>query len=202
MAERKPSGGVFRDLRAIVKERGPLPYAIAADYIHQVAESLAHFHSTGRIHRDIKPANLVVDDNSTVGVLDGGLARFANEKRASLTVAFDENVLGTADYLAPEQALDSHGVDARTDIYSLGCCFYFLLTGHPPFPNGTIVQRLMAHQKETPPPIEQDRPDVPRRLVDICVMMMAKDPKQRYQSASDVSAALAQWLTAHGHNVE
>ena len=192
MATPTPSGERFRSLQAIVKEHGPLAYATAADYIRQVAECLAPAHVAGLIRRDIKPANLWVDENNVVRILDLGQAC------ASLTVAFVENVLGTADFLAPEQALDSHGVDARTDIYSLGCTFYFLLTGHPPFPDGTVVQRLMAHQKETPPPIEKDRPDVPRRLVDICTMMMAKEPKQRYRTATDVAAALAQWLKAHG----
>ena len=117
-------------------------------------------------------------------------------------MAYDENVLGTADYLAPEQALDSHGVDARADIYGLGCSLYFLLTGHPPFPGGTLPQRLMMHQKQPPPSIYVDRPDAPDDLVDICMKMMAKKPDQRYQSAAEVAQALAQWLVRHGQTVE
>jgi eukaryotic-like serine/threonine-protein kinase len=185
MATPAPSDERFRSLHAIVKEHGPLPYAEAADYIRQAAEGLAHAHVAGLIHRDIKPANLWVDQNNVVKILDLG-------------VAFDENVLETGAFLAPEQTLGGHGVDARADVYSLGCSLYFLLTGHPPFPHGTMCQRLMAHQNDTPPPIEEDRPDVPRRLVDICTMMMSKNPRQRYQSATDVAAALAQWLKAHG----
>jgi eukaryotic-like serine/threonine-protein kinase len=198
MATPAPSGERLRSLQAIVKEHGPLSYSEAASRICQVAEDLAHAHTVGLIHRNIKPANLLVDEKNVVKLLDPGLARFAKEVPASLTAAYNECVLGAADYLAPEQALDSHHVDARADIYSLGCSLYFLLTGHPPFPNGTLPQRLMAHQKETPPPIEKDRPDVPRSLVDICTMMMAKDPKQRYRNATDVAAALAQWLKSQG----
>ena len=191
-----------RDLQHIVKEDGPLDYVAAAEYIRQAAEGLAHAHEAGLIHRDVKPANLLVDQKNVVKVLDLGLARFTDEDKASLTVAYDENVLGTADYLAPEQALDSHGVDARADIYGLGCSLYYLLTGHPPFPGGTLPQRLMMHQKQPPPSIYLDRPDAPPDLVDICLKMMAKKPDQRYQSAAEVAAVLAQWLVAHGQVVE
>lgn len=188
-----------RDLQQIVKQDGPLDYALAADYIRQAAEGLAHAHEAGLIHRDVKPANLLVDQKNVVKVLDLGLARFTDEGRASLTVQYDENVLGTADYLAPEQAIDSHGVDARADIYGLGCSFYYLLTGHPPFSEGTLPQRLMAHQKQAPPSILKDRPDAPADLVHICMQMMAKKAADRYQSAVEVAAVLADWLTAHGH---
>ena len=133
-----------------------------------------------------------------VKVLDLGLARFTDEDRASLTVQYDENVLGTADYLAPEQAIDSHGADERADIYSLGCAFYFLLTGHPPFPEGTLPQRLMAHQKQQPPGIAKERPDAPADLVEICMKMMAKKPADRYQSMNDVAQALRRWLADRG----
>jgi serine/threonine protein kinase len=188
-----------RDLQQMVKEKGPLEYAAAAEYIRQAAEGLAHAHGAGLIHRDVKPANLLVDQKSVVKVLDLGLARFTDEDRASLTVAYDENVLGTADYLAPEQAINSHGVDARADIYSLGCSLYYLLTGHPPFPEGTLPQRLMMHQKTPPPSIYKDRAGAPQDLVSICAKMMAKKPEHRYQTAAEVAAALAEWLAAHGH---
>ena len=191
-----------RDLQHIVQEDGPLDYLAAADYIRQAAEGLAHAHQSGLIHRDVKPANLLVDQKNVIKLLDLGLARFTDEDKASLTVAFDENVLGTADYLAPEQALDSHGVDARADIYGLGCSMYFLLTGHPPFVGGTLPQRLMMHQKEPPPSIFLDRPDAPPDLVEICMKMMAKKPDDRYQSADEVAKALTQWLVAHGQWVE
>ena len=175
-----------------------MEYATAADYIRQAAEGLGHAHANGLIHRDVKPANLLVDQKNVVKVLDLGLARFTDEDRASLTVQYDENVLGTADYLAPEQAIDSHGVDARADIYSLGCAFYFLLTGHPPFPDGTLPQRLMAHQKQQPASIAKERPDAPADLVEICMKMMAKKPADRYQSMNDVAQALRRWLADRG----
>ena len=189
-----------RDLHRIVHDDGVLSPAKAADFIRQAAEGLAHAHQANLIHRDVKPANLLLDQHNVVKVLDLGLARFADDDRASLTVAHDENVLGTADYLAPEQAINSHGVDARADIYSLGCSLYYLLTGHPPFCEGTLPQRLMAHQRSQPPAIEKERPDVPQDLIDICLKMMAKKPAARYQTATEVAAALAQWLAVHGQS--
>jgi eukaryotic-like serine/threonine-protein kinase len=191
-----------RDLQHIVQEDGPLDYITAADYIRQAAEGLAHAHEAGLIHRDIKPANLLVDQRGVVKLLDLGLARFTDDDKTSLTMAFDENVLGTADYLAPEQALDSHGVDSRADIYGLGCSLYFMLTGHPPFVGGTLPQRLMMHQKEMPPSVLLDRPDAPQDLIDICMKMVAKKADDRYQSAADVADALGHWLTARGQVFE
>ncbi len=191
-----------RDLQQMVKSDGPLDYQTVADFIRQAADGLAHAHKAGLIHRDVKPANLLVDQKKVVKVLDLGLARFTADENASLTVAYDENVLGTADYLAPEQALDSHGVDGRADIYSLGCSMYFLLTGHPPFPDGTLPQRLMMHQKQPPPGVLKDRPDAPQDLIDICLKMMAKKPDQRYQSMGEASQALADWLAAKGKKAD
>jgi serine/threonine-protein kinase len=167
---------------------------MAADYMQQAAEGLQHAHDSGLIHRDIKPANLLVDQSGTLKVLDMGLAKFSDDEQPSLTIAHDENVLGTADYLAPEQAINSHGVDHRADIYSLGCTLYFLLTGHPPFPEGTLPQRLMKHQTEMPPSIYEDRDDAPQGLVNICLKMMVKSPEGRYQHAREVSEDLKAWL--------
>ena len=178
----------------MVKSDGPMSYVAAADYIRQAAEGLAHAHQSGLIHRDVKPANLLVDQKNVVKILDLGLARFTDEDKASLTLAFDENVLGTADYLAPEQAIDSHGVDARADIYGLGCSMYFLLTGHPPFVGGSLPQRLVMHQKQPPPSILLDRPDAPDDLIEICMKMLAKKPEGRYQSADEVAKVLTDWL--------
>ncbi|MEX0712954.1 MAG: serine/threonine-protein kinase, partial [Pirellulales bacterium] len=189
-----------QDLQHLVKVEGPLGFERAADYIRQASLGLVHAHRVGLIHRDIKPANLLVDPDGTVKILDMGLARFSDQSQASLTVAHDETVLGTADYLAPEQALNSHNVDSRADIYSLGCTLYFLLTGHPPFPEGTLSQRLMKHQVEQPPGILIDRPDAPAELVAICARMMAKSPDKRYQTAGHVSEALTEWLISRGND--
>ena len=127
-------------------------------------------------------------------MLDLGLAKFTNSDKASLTIAYEENVLGTADYLAPEQALNSHGVDHRADIYSLGCTLYYLLTGHAPFPEGTLPQRLLMHQTKMPASISIDRPDAPRDLIEICTKMMQKSADARFAHARDVGTALKAWL--------
>ena len=186
------------DLSALVKRVGPLECGVAADYICQAAEGLAHAHENNLIHRDMKPANLLVDKEGVVKILDMGLALFTESDRASLTLAYDENVLGTADYLAPEQARNSHTVDPRADIYGLGCTLYFLLTGHPPFTEGTLPQRILAHQKKEAPAITLDRPDCPPDLIAICKKMMAKKADNRQQSMLEVQENLTDWRLVHG----
>ena len=189
-----------QDLHLLVKEIGRLEYNTAADYIVQVARGLDHAHEMGLVHRDIKPANCLLDKNGVVKLLDMGLARLVGDE-ASLTMDNNENVLGTADYLAPEQALNSHKADHRADIYSLGCTLYFLLTGHPPFPEGSISERLLKHQVETPPSIINERPDAPHTLLHICEKMMSKDPDDRYQSAGEIADRLTEWLEDRGQKV-
>src|SRR5205823_12680782 len=137
------------------------------------------FDVAGLVHRDIKPGNVLVDRGGTVKILDMGLARFFNDEEDLLTKKYDENVLGTADYLAPEQALDSHGADIRADIYSLGGTFYFCLTGRTPFAEGTVAQKLIWHQTRQPKPIRSLRPEVPEEIVAIVEQMMAKDKGER-----------------------
>ncbi|MBR2586468.1 MAG: serine/threonine protein kinase [Thermoguttaceae bacterium] len=189
-----------RNLRQIVDSDGPLSYEDAVNYIRQGAEGLIHAHRIGIIHRDVKPENLLANDEGLVKLLDLGLALldeniFTHSNSSSIA---DDKILGTADYLAPEQAINSHSVDARADIYSLGCTLYFCLTGHAPFPTGTIPQRLLAHQRQQPASIFVDRPDAPQDLVKICEKMMAKNPDDRYQSAQEVSEVLSRWLVKHG----
>jgi len=190
------------DLQVMAKRHGPLSYELAANYIRQSARGLAHAHKVGLIHRDVKPANLLVDRQGVVKVLDLGLAKFSDEDKASLTVAYDENVLGTADYLAPEQALDSHGVDGRADIYSLGCTLYYVLVGEPPYPEGTLPQRIMCHQKEPLPDVRKKRADAPVDLLRILAKMTAKKPEERFQKMSDVAKILTRWLVVHGFEKE
>lgn len=182
-----------KDLQNVVKESGPLPFDQAADYLIQAADGLHFAHQNSFVHRDVKPGNLLVDTKGQVKILDLGLALMADSKVASLTIAHNENVLGTADYLAPEQALNSHEVDARADIYALGCTLYFLLTGHPPFPDGTLAQRIAKHQTQMPARIRDERSDCPVSLENICFKMLQKRADDRYQSMSAVAAALRDW---------
>ncbi len=187
-----------QSLQELVARSGPCALADAVDYVRQAAVGLSHAHLAGLVHRDIKPGNLLRDQNGVVKILDLGLARFFDNQgqEEALTIQHDEKVLGTADYLAPEQALDSHSVDARADIYSLGCTLYFLLTGHPPFTEGTLTQRLMAHQTKEPSPVEKDRPDVPPSLTAIVRKMMAKTPDDRYDSAALTAEVMRKWLNS------
>ena len=192
-----------KSLLEIVQHGGPLSPKQAAEYIRQAALGLQHAHAAGLVHRDIKPGNLLVDTGGTVKVLDLGLARFFDTgEETSLTVQHDERVLGTADYLAPEQAVDSHGVDARADIYSLGCTLYFCLTGHPPFTQGTLAQRLLAHQTREPTTVESERPDMPAELSAILKRMMSKQASDRQQTATRVSEELEGWLKSGTSGVD
>lgn len=184
------------DLQQLVKRDGALDFSTAADIIAQAARGLEHAHGKGVIHRDVKPANLLIDNESRVRLLDMGLALVNAGDEESLTVANNENVLGTADYLAPEQALNSHEVDHRADIYGLGCTFYFLLTGKPPFSDGTLAQRIAKHQTEMPTAIRQIRSECPGELEGICVKMIQKDPVYRYQTAADVAEVLEKFVAA------
>ena len=190
-----------QDLHQIVVGGGPVDYDTAADYIAQVANGLQHAHDMGLVHRDIKPANCLVDKHGTVKLLDLGLAKLTEDDSASLTMANEENVLGTADYLAPEQALNSHEADSRSDIYSLGCTLYFLLTGSPPFPEGSISERLLKHQTARPDSIFKVRADAPPSLVEICEIMMSKKPAERFQSAGEVAGQLKSWLADRGRSL-
>lgn len=184
------------DLQMLVRRDGPLDFSTAADLIAQAGRGLEHAHERGVIHRDIKPANLLIDQNGRLRLLDMGLALMASESDHSVTVAHNENVLGTADYLAPEQAINSHQVDHRVDIYGLGCTFYFLLTGRPPFSEGTLAQRIIKHQNEMPRSIRELRPDCPGELEGMCVKMLQKDPKYRYQTAGEVAIAFERFAKA------
>ena len=176
----------------MVNSKGPLPVYQAALYISQTAQGLQHAGDVGIVHRDIKPSNLLVDKQGVVKILDMGLARFREPEAADeLTKKFDaDSVLGTADFLAPEQAVDSTNVDGRADIYALGGTFHFLLTGKPPFEAPTVAEKLLAHQMKPPPSIDH----VPVEVERIIRQMMAKKPDDRFQQPLEIVEALQPWL--------
>jgi serine/threonine protein kinase/Leucine-rich repeat (LRR) protein len=184
------------DLSQLVKSSGPLDVPDAVDVIRQAALGLGYAHDRGIIHRDIKPGNLLLDNDGVVRILDMGLARMlpspgdALEGGAQADLTNTGSVMGTIDYMAPEQALDSKSVDHRTDIYALGCTLYFLLTGNPPFRNDTVMRRLLAHREQPAPRISEFRPEAPRELDQIFAMMMAKSPNDRFPSMKHLVVAL------------
>jgi serine/threonine protein kinase len=178
----------------MVRQNGPLDVEPACDYIRQAAIGLQHAHEAGLVHRDIKPSNILVDRTGVVKLLDLGLARFLDDNGDAITHKYDDNyVLGTADYVAPEQTKDSHNVDVRADIYSLGATFYFILAGRPPFPDGTPSEKLTAHQSKTPPPLQSLRHDIPVGVAVLIEKMMAKAPHHRFQTPIEVARALEAW---------
>ena len=186
------------NLLDVVKKYGPMDIGRAADYIRQTAAGLDYSFRNGIIHRDVKPGNVLIDRRGTARILDMGLARFFTDHSDQLTIKYDDKiVLGTADYVAPEQVANSHSVDIRADIYGLGATFYFLLAGHPPFPSGTVSQKLLWHRTKEPTPIQQIRPEVPDGLAAVVSRMLAKDPKARYQTPAQVVAELESWVPAH-----
>ena len=179
--------------KVVMQSERYLHFGDAADYIAQAANGLQHAHDAGLIHRDVKPANLLVASDGTVKLLDLGLALFASQEEGSLTEKHDEKVLGTADYLAPEQAISSHNVDSRADVYGLGCTLYYALVGQAPFAEGTLAQRIAAHQSVAAKSVREARPDCPEELANICLKMMAKSPDDRFQRIGDVAIELDGW---------
>jgi serine/threonine protein kinase/putative intracellular protease/amidase len=189
------------NLERWLAHKGPLAPAQAANLIRQAALGLEHMHEKGMVHRDIKPLNLMVTLQGNVKVLDCGLARLAGEPgtdhssgaastgdKPGMTTA--GMILGTPDYIAPEQVTDPRRADIRADIYALGCTLFYALTGQPPFPTGTMVEKLNQHLKSAPPSILARRPDVPAELARVLEKMLAKDPAQRYQTPGEVAKDL------------
>ncbi|OYW20869.1 MAG: hypothetical protein B7Z55_06620, partial [Planctomycetales bacterium 12-60-4] len=197
------------DLASVVEQQGPLPVAKACDAIRQAATALQHAHERGMVHRDIKPHNLMISRNGQVRILDFGLAGFATETAlcdadeetdgTSVEVAAAHlttmgSVMGTPDYIAPEQARDAHFADIRADIYSLGGTLCFLLTGKPPFEAATVIDKLKAHVEQPPPALDQLRDDVPPGLARVIERILAKDPADRFQTPEELADALRPFL--------
>ncbi len=177
------------DLSARLKKEGPLPVPQVIDYIRQAACGLAFAHAKGVVHRDIKPANLLVDAQGVVKVLDMGLARLDGDA-ASLAagegLTQSGQVMGTVDYMAPEQAFDTRTADARADMYSLGCTLHRLLTGQNMFEGETLMQKLLAHREKPIPSLRAARPEVPAALDALYQRMVAKNPEDRPKMAEVV----------------
>lgn len=185
------------NLAQTVGKRGALPIADACDYVRQAAIGLQHAHEQGMVHRDIKPHNLMVTEDGTVKILDFGLASLAPstlpdadtvEVRSDLTSA--GAIMGTPDFISPEQAEDARSADIRSDIYSLGSTLYFLLSGRPPFNDGSVMSKLKSQAQAEPEPLASLRDDIPAELLAVVTRMTAKDPDKRFQTPAEVADVL------------
>jgi hypothetical protein len=185
-----------QSLAHLLEKRGPLPVATACDYTRQAALGLQHASEQGMAHRDVKPHNLMLTPAGVVKVLDFGLARVRGERPASPRLTQFEAFMGTPEYVAPEQATDARCADTRSDIYSLGCTLYALLTGRPPFQEDTAMKLVLAHIAKEPRPLHDVRPDVPADLPAVVAKMLAKDPARRFQQPVDAARALAPFASA------
>ncbi|MBI3864184.1 MAG: protein kinase [Planctomycetia bacterium] len=204
------------NLEMLARRRGPLPVAEACEYIRQAAVGLAHAHERGMIHRDIKPANLLLSRATAGGpapaeapgeanlpvvkILDFGLARLTTEKQGDTELTQAGQVMGTPDYIAPEQARDTRLADYRSDVYSLGCALFRLLTGRVPFVRPSVMEKLMARALEDAPRARSLRAELPPQLDDCIARMLEREPARRYQSAGEVAQALES-LAATGANL-
>jgi WD40 repeat protein len=181
-------------LGRLVQERGPLPVAEACGYVRQAALGLQHAHERGMVHRDVKPDNLILtvgpgaSGPGSIKVLDFGLAALLAERGDEPTET--NLVMGTPDYMAPEQAEDPRSADIRADVYSLGCTLYYLLTGRVPYPGATSLRTILAHREQPVPSVRHTCPDVPAELARVLGRLLAKKPGDRYQTPAEVAAAL------------
>jgi serine/threonine-protein kinase len=191
------------NLDELVRTHGPLPVGQACDLARQAADGLAYAGARGMVHRDVKPANLLVQSRAgraVVKISDFGLARLGGSAGngaddLGTIEARADTVMGTPDYIAPEQARNLHNADARSDLYSLGCTLYYLLTGAVPFPGGTTLEKLVRATIEDPEPVERLRPEVPPAVASVVRRLMAKSPEDRFQTAAAAAAALEPFCT-------
>jgi serine/threonine protein kinase len=184
------------DLAKLVREKGPLPVETACDYVLQTALGLQHAHERGMVHRDIKPSNLLLTHaDGLVKILDMGLARLQEPDQPASQLTGSGVVMGTPDFMSPEQSRDSRSADIRSDIYSLGCTFFFLLTGRVPFPEGSFTEKLLKHCMDEPTPVTTLRSEVPPEVFAVLRKMMAKRPDDRYQTPIELAQALTPFAT-------
>lgn len=179
------------NVRDLVQHKGPLPIEESVSYLVQAAEALEHASQRDVVHRDIKPSNLLVMEDGRVKLVDMGLARLHQVDSMSNDITATGVTLGTFDYISPEQAHDPRNTDVRSDLYSLGCTFYYMLTGMPPFPEGTVLQKLLSHRGEEPPDPRGMRADVSPELSAVALKLMAKQPAQRFQTPGELITELA-----------
>lgn len=175
-----------QNLRDVVMERGPLTWDRAVQITLQIAEALDHAAHREVVHRDIKPSNVLLTPSGKAKLVDMGLARLRPLRGPAEDLTASGVTLGTFDYISPEQARDPRTADARSDIYSLGCTLFYMLTGRPPFPDGTVLQKLLSHTSDTPPDPRSLHPELPPELSPIVLRMLAKQPAQRYQRAAEL----------------
>ncbi|MBY0231289.1 MAG: protein kinase [Gemmataceae bacterium] len=181
------------DLSRRVKQDGPLDIRDACCYVRQAALALHHAHERGIVHRDMKPANIIVGSDGNAKLLDLGLARMDDASRDTALTQLGQ-MIGTPDYLAPEQAIDPRRADARSDIYGLGCTLFYLVAGKPPFSAASLADLLLKHQSESARPLRMFRPDAPDWLVSIVGWMMNKKPEDRPASALEVAKKIEEWV--------
>jgi serine/threonine protein kinase len=186
-----------QDLSALVNTQGPLSVARAAHLFAEVAAGLQHAHQQGLVHRDLKPSNIRITPHHHAKVLDLGLALIEGEEVTDREVVGGQGyIVGSMDYIAPEQTLDACDVDGRADIYAMGCSLYFALTGKPPFPGGTSRDKVLRQRNEEPAVLTERNPEVPPRFAELVHRMMAKDPARRLPSAEAARRELAAWAPA------
>lgn len=174
------------NVRELIQQQGQIPVGDALNYALQMASALVHTAAQGVVHRDIKPSNIIITPAGRAKLVDLGLARKENRDEEEVDLTMAGTTLGTFDYISPEQARDPRTADVRSDIYSLGCTLYHMLTGAPPYPEGTVLQKLLQHQGDEAPDPAQKNAAVPENLSMVVRKMMAKDPRRRYQNAEQL----------------
>ncbi len=175
------------NVRELIDIRKEISHGQVCDIICQAAKGLHAAHEAGLVHRDVKPENLLVRSDGSVKVLDFGLAMLDdNDEEFLMAMIFGQDKVGTADFVAPEQSINSYTVDARADIYSLGATMYFALTGRVPFPTRSVASKIRGHRTGKPEPVLNLRPDLPPRIAKILAKMMAKRPENRFASCEEV----------------